>query len=53
MVIVADGSKDAEDRLLRVLTYDPGMGIMRHADAGYPQAIKNAKVMGVKIPMIK
>lgn len=53
MVIVADGSKDAEDRLQRVLTYDPGMGIMRHADAGYPQAIENAKVMGVKIPMIK
>jgi urocanate hydratase len=53
MVIVADGSKEAEERLLRVLTYDPGLGIMRHADAGYPQAIKNAKAMGVKIPMIK
>jgi urocanate hydratase len=53
MVVVADGSKEAEERLLRVLTYDPGLGIMRHADAGYPQAIKNAKAMGVKIPMIK
>jgi urocanate hydratase len=53
MVVVADGTKEAEERLLRVLTYDPGMGIMRHADAGYPQAIKNAKSMNVKIPMIK
>lgn len=53
MVVVADGSKEAEDRLARVLTFDPGMGIMRHADAGYPQAIENAKLMGVKIPMIK
>jgi urocanate hydratase len=53
MVVVADGTKEAEERLLRVLTYDPGMGIMRHADAGYPQAIENAKSMNVKIPMIK
>jgi urocanate hydratase len=53
MVVVADGTKEAEERLLRVLTYDPGMGIMRHADAGYPKAIENAKLLGVKIPMIK
>jgi urocanate hydratase len=53
MVVVADGTREAEERLLRVLTYDPGIGIMRHADAGYGQAIKNAKIMGVKIPMIK
>jgi urocanate hydratase len=53
MVVVADGTREAEERLLRVLTYDPGMGIMRHADAGYPQAIKNAKLMNVNIPMIK
>ena len=53
MVVVADGTKDAEERLIRVLTYDPGMGIMRHADAGYGQAIENAKLMGIKIPMIK
>jgi urocanate hydratase len=53
MVVVADGTKEAEERLLRVLTYDPGMGIMRHADAGYSQAIENAKSMNVKIPMIK
>jgi urocanate hydratase len=53
MVVVADGTKEAEERLLRVLTYDPGMGIMRHADAGYGKAIENAKLLGVKIPMIK
>ncbi|MGB5529010.1 MAG: urocanate hydratase, partial [Ignavibacteriaceae bacterium] len=40
MVIVADGTKEAEERLERVLTYDPGTGIMRHADAGYEQAIE-------------
>jgi urocanate hydratase len=53
MVIVADGTKEAEQRLERVLTYDPGMGIARHSDAGYEQAINNAKNWGVKIPMIK
>ena len=53
MVIVADGTKEAEARLERVLTYDPGMGIIRHADAGYEQAIDNAKKWNVKIPMIK
>ncbi len=53
MVIVADGSKEAERRLERVLTYDPGMGIIRHADAGYERAINNAKKFGIKIPMLK
>ncbi len=53
MVIVADGTKEAEKRLERVLTYDPGMGILRHSDAGYERAINNAKAHGVKIPMIK
>ena len=53
MVIVADGTKEAEERLDRVLTYDPGMGIVRHADAGYDRAIKNAKEKGIKIPMMK
>jgi urocanate hydratase len=52
MVVVADGTKDAEIRLNRVLTYDPGLGIVRHADAGYNQAIENAKKFGLKIPMI-
>jgi len=53
MVVVADGTKEAEERLERVLTYDPGMGIVRHADAGYEQAIENAKKWDVKIPMLK
>jgi len=53
MVVVVDGTKEAEERLERVLTYDPGMGIIRHADAGYEQAIENAKKWNVKIPMMK
>jgi len=53
MVIVADGTKEADRRLERVLTYDPGTGIMRHADAGYEKAIENAKNWGVKVPMVK
>ncbi|MBI5475306.1 MAG: urocanate hydratase [Ignavibacteriales bacterium] len=53
MVIVADGTKEAEERLDRVLTYDPGMGIIRHADAGYERAVENAKKFNVKIPMMK
>ena len=52
MVVVADGTKEAEARLERVLTYDPGMGIVRHADAGYTEAIANAKKWGVDVPMI-
>ncbi|MHB8338814.1 MAG: urocanate hydratase [Ignavibacteriaceae bacterium] len=52
MVIVADGTKEAEKRLERVLTYDPGTGIVRHADAGYERAISNAKLHGIKIPML-
>jgi urocanate hydratase len=53
MVIVADGTREAERRLERVLTYDPGTGIMRHADAGYERAIGNAKKSGVNLPMVK
>ena len=53
MVVVADGTKEAERRLERVLTYDPGMGIIRHADAGYERAIENARKFAVKIPMKK
>jgi urocanate hydratase len=52
-VIVADGSPAAASRLQRVLTTDPGMGIARHADAGYETAIASAKQLGVKIPMLK
>jgi urocanate hydratase len=51
MVVVADGTAAAERRLERVLTYDPGMGIIRHADAGYDRAIGNASRHGVRIPM--
>ncbi|MGE5846045.1 MAG: hypothetical protein ACM34O_04935, partial [Ignavibacteria bacterium] len=53
MVVVPDGSKDAEKRLERVLTYDPGLGIVRHADAGYELAKKNAQKFNIKIPMLK
>ena len=52
MVVVADGSTDAERRLQRVLTTDPGSGVMRHVDAGYDQAVDTAKRHGVKIPML-
>jgi urocanate hydratase len=52
-VIVADGTADAARRLERVLTTDPGMGIVRHADAGYPIAIDAAKRHGIKMPMLK
>ncbi len=51
-VIVADGTPEAARRLERVLTSDPGMGVARHADAGYPEAIAFAKAHGVKIPML-
>jgi urocanate hydratase len=53
MVVVADGTSDAAARLERVLTYDPGMGIVRHSDAGYERAKKNAKKFSIKIPMMK
>ena len=52
MVIVADGSKDAEVRLERCLTYDPGMGIVRHADAGYELAIEEKDKFGINMPML-
>ncbi len=53
MVIVADGSEAAAKRLQRVLTSDPGMGVVRHVDAGYPEAINAAIQRGVNIPMLK
>jgi urocanate hydratase len=52
-VIVADGTPEAARRLERVLTTDPGMGVVRHADAGYPEAIEAAKRHGIKMPMLK
>ncbi len=50
MVVVADGSADAEERLRRVLTSDPGMGVIRHVDAGYGEAIRCARERGVAVP---
>ena len=52
MVILVDGSKEMDERLQRVLTTDPGMGVARHADAGYELAIEVANERGVKLPMI-
>ena len=52
-VIVADGTPEAAARLERVLTTDPGMGIVRHADAGYDEAIQAAKQHGLKMPMLE
>ncbi len=52
MVIVADGTDEADERLRAVLTADPGTGVMRHADAGYELAIETAKTRGVDIPML-
>lgn len=53
MVVVADGTKDAAERLERVLTTDPGMGVVRHADAGYDKAVETAKERGIRIPMLE
>jgi urocanate hydratase len=53
MVVVADGSENARERLERVLTSDPGMGVARHADAGYERAIDVARERGVHIPMLE
>jgi len=52
MVVVADGTPEAAPRLQRVLTTDPGTGVMRHADAGYPEAIEVARARGVRVPML-
>jgi urocanate hydratase len=51
-VIVADGTPEAARRLERVLTTDPGMGVVRHADAGYEEAIEAARRHGIKMPML-
>lgn len=53
MVAVADGSELADERLARVLTSDPGMGIIRHADAGYERAVEVAKEQDIIVPMQK
>ena len=51
MVCVADGTELAAEKLDRVLTADPGMGVIRHADAGYERALEVAAERGVHIPM--
>jgi urocanate hydratase len=51
MVVVADGSDDAAERLQRVLTVDPGTGVLRHADAGYPEALEAAEQNGLDLPL--
>lgn len=53
MVVVCDGTAEAGARLQRVLNYDPAMGILRHADAGYKRAIENAKQWNIRVPMMK
>jgi urocanate hydratase len=53
LLVVADGTKEADEKIERVLTTDPGMGILRHADAGYPEAIRVAKRRKVRIPMLR
>jgi urocanate hydratase len=52
MVVICDGSKETDERIKRVFKTDPGLGIVRHADAGYEEAIKNAKKFGIKMPML-
>mgnify|MGYP000875931724 CR=1 FL=1 len=52
MVVVADGTDEGAARLGRVLTSDPGMGVIRHADAGYDLAIQTAREKGIKVPML-
>jgi urocanate hydratase len=51
MVVVADGTREADEKLQRVLTCDPGLGVVRHADAGYPEAIETARRHGLDMPM--
>jgi urocanate hydratase len=53
MVVVADGSADAAERLERVLTTDPGTGVMRHADAGYADAVEHAREQGLDLPSLE
>jgi urocanate hydratase len=50
---VADGTPEMRERLERVLTNDPGMGVIRHVDAGYPEAVETARRDGVRVPMLE
>ena len=51
-VVVADGTREAGERVRRVLSADPGLGVVRHADAGYPEALDAARAGGIKMPML-
>jgi urocanate hydratase len=51
-VVVADGTPAGADRVRRVLTADPGLGVVRHADAGYPEAVDCARRTGLRMPML-
>jgi urocanate hydratase len=53
MVVVCDGTKETDERIKRVFTTDPGIGVARHADAGYTEAINQVKKFDIYIPMIK
>jgi urocanate hydratase len=53
MVVVCDGTKETDERIRRVFTTDPGIGVARHADAGYQEAIYQVKKSDIHIPMIK
>jgi urocanate hydratase len=53
MVVLADGTAGAGERLARVLTTDPGMGVVRHLDAGYPEAVAAAHEHGLSTPMFE
>ena len=53
MVVVADGTREADEKLQRVLTCDPGLGVVRHADAGYPEAIQTARDRGIDMPSLR
>ena len=53
MVVLADGTDDAERKLARVLWNDPGSGVMRHADAGYDIAIETARAHSLDLPMLE
>ena len=52
MVVVADGTREADEKLQRVLTCDPGLGVVRHADAGYPEAVDAARRHGIDMPSL-
>jgi urocanate hydratase len=51
-VTVADGTPEMRERLMRVLTNDPGLGVARHADAGYDLAVATARREGLRLPMV-